>query len=65
MVLHSDRTNQTIVLLKPGGAHPFVERVDWITRSHGQISETCGQREQDAQDEFEQEADHSALRKTG
>jgi hypothetical protein len=31
-------------------AHPFVERVDWVARLHGQITKARSQREQYAQD---------------
>ena len=62
MMLHRDRANQAIVLFESGRAHPFVECVDGVARSHGQIGEARGQREQYTQDQFEDKSYHFGIK---
>src|SRR5436305_15216707 len=62
MMFGCDGANQAIVLMKPCRTHPFVKCVDWIAGSHGEISETCGQREHYAQDQFEKESYHVGIK---
>src|SRR5207247_3167886 len=52
MMLQRDGANEAIVLMKPGWAHPFVERVDWITCWDSQIRGARGQGHQHAKDVF-------------
>src|SRR5215831_16292455 len=61
-MLDCNGANKAIVLMKPCRAHPFVKRVDGIARSHGEKSETRGQCEHYAQDEFKQESYHFGIK---
>src|SRR6266540_440557 len=58
VMFNRDAANQRIILLKPRRTHPFVERVNRISRSHCEISKSCSQCQQHAEDQFEEESYH-------
>src|SRR4030095_6132000 len=62
MMFGCNGAKQAIVRMKPCRAHPFIKRVDRIARSHSEISETCGQRQHYAEDQFEQESYHFGIK---
>src|SRR5262249_52658465 len=59
MMSNRDATNQSIILLEPRRTHPFVKCINRISRPHAEISKPCSQCQQHAEDQFEDESDHS------
>ena len=59
MMFYRDPANQGIILLKPRRAHPFVKRINRISRPHAEISKPCSQCQQHTENQFEEESDHS------
>jgi len=62
MMFLGDRANQLIVLLKSGRAHPFVEGVDRVARSHGEQGETHRHSKQYAKDQFKGKSYHVGIK---
>jgi len=58
MVFGSDSGNKTVVLLEPGGTHPFEHCVNWIARPERQVNETRSYGQQYNENELEGESNH-------
>jgi hypothetical protein len=62
VMFERDAANQGIALLKPRRAHPFVERVNRIPRSHCEITKSCSQCQQHTENQFEEESYHFGIK---